>query len=164
MPTHLKRKSPVAKKTRICNFCGCKIEAGTAYWRDTFVYDGTVYDWITHKECMTASHKLCMYDDCDDNGLGPEDFSEYIDSYIERHFRDDKTDDLPEDVSSLDLFGRVKLILDTWDKPDIVLSRRKEYLDELKMMDNYARNKEKYRRRIAELEAEIAELEKDIML
>lgn len=164
MPTHLKRKSPVAKKTHICNYCGCKIEPGTAYWRDTLVYDGTVYDWITHKECMTASNKLCMYDDCDDNGLGPDYFSESIDSYVDCYFLDEKTDDLPEEVRSLDLLGRVKLILATWDRPDIALQRKKVYLNELKMMASYSRDKEKLKKRIADLETEISELEKEIVL
>ena len=135
MPTHLKRKSPVAKKTHICNFCGCRIEPGMSYWRDTLVYDGTVYY-----------------------------FSESIDSYVDCYFLDEKTDDLPEEVRSLDLLGRVKLILATWDRPDIALQRKKVYLNELKMMANYSRDKEKRQKRIADLETEIAVLEKEIVI
>lgn len=74
MPTILKETYPTAKKEHICEFCGYKIQPGQKYVRQTNVYDGVVYDFITHQECKEVAHELRMYDDCDDNGLCGEQF------------------------------------------------------------------------------------------
>lgn len=78
MPTILKETYPTAKKEHVCEFCCEKIAIGQKYVRQTNVYDGVVYDFITHQECKEVAHELNMYDDCDDNGLCGEQFREEL--------------------------------------------------------------------------------------
>ena len=67
MPTTLREAYPTAKKEHICEFCACKIQPGQKYVRQTNIYDGTVYDFVTHQECKEVAHELRMYDGCDDS-------------------------------------------------------------------------------------------------
>lgn len=76
MLTTLRETYLTAKKEHICEFCACKIHIGQKYIRQTNVYDGTKYDFITHQECKEVARKLRMYDDCDDEGLDGESFRE----------------------------------------------------------------------------------------
>ena len=88
---------PTAKKEHICEFCACKIHIGQKYIRQTNVYDGTKYDFITHQECKEVARKLRMYDDCDDEGLDGESFRENLDSYVYANHYDDEADDVCSD-------------------------------------------------------------------
>ena len=69
MPTILRETYPTAKKEHRCEFCCEKIAIGQKYVRQTNVYDGTIYDFVTHQECNEVAHELNMYDYCDDSGL-----------------------------------------------------------------------------------------------
>lgn len=51
MPTLLHQARPTARKVHRCSCCGGIIRAGQMYCRDTFVYDGRVYDWLTCPGC-----------------------------------------------------------------------------------------------------------------
>ena len=64
--TVLRDKTPVARKEHRCNFCGGVISVGEKYNRQTNVYDGRVYDWVSHCECSELAYELDMYDDCDE--------------------------------------------------------------------------------------------------
>ncbi len=94
MPTVLREIYPTAKKEHICEFCACKIQPGQKYVRQTNVYDGTVYDFVTHQECKEVAHELMMYDDCDDSGLDGESFRSELDSYVYANHYDEHTDDV----------------------------------------------------------------------
>ena len=94
MLTILRETYPAAKKEHICEFCACKIQPGQKYVRQTNVYDGVVYDFITHQECKEVAHELRMYDDCYDSGLNGESFREELDSYIYANHYDEHTDDV----------------------------------------------------------------------
>ena len=70
MPTILKETYPTAKKEHVCEFCCEKIAIGQKYVRQTNVYDGTVYDFVTHQEQerniyddIVMSKKIIL-DDC----------------------------------------------------------------------------------------------------
>ena len=97
MPTILKETYPTAKKEHmpLCSFD--KIAIGQKYVRQTDVYDGVVYDFITHQECKDVAHELGMYDDCDDSGLHGESFREQLDEYVYTNHYDDKADDTCSD-------------------------------------------------------------------
>lgn len=97
MPTILKETYPTAKKEHICEFCGYKIQPGQKYVRQTNVYDGVVYDFITHQECNEVAHELRMYDDCDDSGLDGETFRENLDEYVYVNHYDNEADDICSD-------------------------------------------------------------------
>lgn len=56
MPTILKETYPTARKEHVCEFCGCKIQPGQRYVRQTNVYDRIVYDFVTHRECEEVAH------------------------------------------------------------------------------------------------------------
>ncbi|MDC2233531.1 hypothetical protein [Bacteroides thetaiotaomicron] len=94
MPTILKETYPTAQKEHICEFCGCKIQPGQKYVRQTNVYDGIVYDFVTHRECKEVAHELRMYDDCDDEGLDGESFRENLNAYVYANHYDEHTDDV----------------------------------------------------------------------
>lgn len=56
MPTILRETYPTAKKEHRCEFCCEKIAIGQKYVRQTNVYDGTIYDFVTHQECKEVAH------------------------------------------------------------------------------------------------------------
>lgn len=94
MPTILRETYPTARKEHLCEFCAGKIQKGQKYVRQTNVYNGSMYDFITHQECKEVAHKLEMYDDCDDSGLDGESFRENLDSYVYANHYDEYADDV----------------------------------------------------------------------
>ena len=114
MLTTLKETYPTAKKEHVCEFCACKIKPGQKYVRQTNVYDGTIYDFVTHQECKKVAHELRMYDNCGDEGLDGESFLEYLNEYVNVNHYDDEVDDICSD----------------WDLPYYEIA--KKVLDELK--------------------------------
>lgn len=97
MLTRLRVTYPTAKKEHRCEFCACKIQPGQKYVRQTNVYDGVVYDFITHQECKDVAHELRMYDDCDDSGLDGETFRENLNEYVYVNHYDNEADDICSD-------------------------------------------------------------------
>lgn len=94
MLTVLRETYPTARKEHVCEFCGEKIAIGQKYVRQTTIYDGTIYDFVTHRECEEVAHKLRMYDDCDDEGLDGESFRENLKEYVYANHYDEHTDDV----------------------------------------------------------------------
>ena len=113
MVTTIKDSHPIARKEHICELCGCKINKGQKYYRQTNIYDGRIYDWIEHEECREIASELDMYDECDyDEGLSPDYFKEILDNYIYWEHYDDITDDIAEDWQGLTRYEEVCKILD----------------------------------------------------
>ena len=112
MVTTIKDSHPIARKEHICELCGCRINKGQKYYRQTNVYDGCIYDWIEHEECREIASELDMYDECDDEGLSPDCFEEIIDNYIYQEHYNDITDDVAEDWQSLSRYEEVCKILE----------------------------------------------------
>lgn len=117
MPTILRETYPTANKEHRCEFCFEKITIGQKYVRQTNVYDGVVYDFITHKECKEVAYELRMYDDCDDSGLCGESFREHLDEYVYANHYDDKIDDIAKDWQ-LPRYELVKKVLDELKKEE----------------------------------------------
>lgn len=67
-------KQVKARKTHICNWCGCSISVGEAYNTATYKYDN-IYTWKSHLKCMELVNTLDMEGD---EGVTGEDFHEYI--------------------------------------------------------------------------------------
>lgn len=162
MPDLLKESSPVARKEHKCMYCGCIIPVGEKYSRDTLIYDGTVYDWVAHEDCCDVATLLDMFDYCDDDGLGMDSFQEYLDEYLNDHYRDPEIDDLPEHIAKMSRIEQVRMIIADWDKPHIKLPRLKGELYRLKAWCGSRRPSEYEIKRVAELESEIAALEKEL--
>lgn len=112
MPTILRVTFPIAKKEHTCEFCYGKIRINQKYVRQTNVYDGEVYDFITHQECKDVAHELRMYDDCDDNGLDGESFRENLNEYIYANHYDNKADDICSDWKDLSYYEIAKKVLE----------------------------------------------------
>ena len=113
MVTTIKDSHPIARKEHICELCGCKINKGQKYYRQTNIYDGCIYDWIEHEECREIASELDMFGECDyDEGLSTDLFKEIIDDYIHREHYDDITDDTAEDWQGLTRYEEVCKILD----------------------------------------------------
>ena len=113
MPTILKESHPIAMKEHLCKFCGCKINKGQKYYRQTNIYDGCIYDWIEHEECHQIASELDMYSQCDfDEGLSSDCFKEILDDYIHQYHYNDFTDDISEDWQSLNRYEEVCKILE----------------------------------------------------
>jgi len=75
----LNTKAPKAKKDHVCDWCGFIIKSGSKYQSQTNIYDGDLYVWKNHMECLAIAQKLNMFDDCDE-GVTGADFCEYIDT------------------------------------------------------------------------------------
>lgn len=113
MLTTLKESHPIARKEHICKFCGCKINKGQKYYRQTNIYDGCIYDWIEHEECYQIASELDMYGECDyDEGLTPDRFRDILDEYIYQEHYNDITDDIAEDWQNLSRYEEVCKILE----------------------------------------------------
>lgn len=91
MLTVLRETYPTARKEHGCEFCGEKIAIGQKYVHQTNIYDGTIYDFVTHQECKEVAHELRMYDD---SGLDGESFREELYSYVYANHYDEHTDDV----------------------------------------------------------------------
>ena len=113
MITTLKENHSIARKEYLCSACGCKINKGQKYYRQTNIYDGSIYDWKEHEECRAIAYELDMYDNCDtEDGLSPDDFKEMIDDYIGQEHYNDITDDTAEDWQNLTRYEEVCKILE----------------------------------------------------
>lgn len=93
----LRTAHPIARKRHVCMFCGGAIEVGQKYDRQTNVYDGDIYDWVSHEECSEVASELDMFDDCDDNGLDDESFRENLNAYVYENHYDHSIDDIAKD-------------------------------------------------------------------
>lgn len=79
METLSTEKETKARKEHRCDFCSYKIMVNELYMKSTHVYDGSIYDWKTHKYCAKLAHKLKMYDECYyDEGVTMDDFMETV--------------------------------------------------------------------------------------
>lgn len=112
MLTILRETFPTAKKEHTCEFCYGKIRINQKYVRQTNVYDGEVYDYITHQECKEVAHELRMYDDCSDEGLDGESFRENLNEYVYANHYDNKADDICSDWQDLSHYEIAKKVLE----------------------------------------------------
>ena len=110
----LRNETPVARKEHRCDFCGEGISVGEKYNRQTNVYDGRVYDWVSHSECSKLAYELDMFDDCDE-GLDSDGFVDNLNQYVYDNHYDDKIDDIAKDWQ-LPRYELVKKVLDELNK------------------------------------------------
>jgi len=66
-----------AKKECRCNFCGDKIIVGDIYLKSTHKFDGSIYDWKTHKCCAKLAERINLFQHAED-GVSQEDFMESV--------------------------------------------------------------------------------------
>lgn len=110
MSTILKQLTPIAKKVHTCMYCGCNIQIGEKYRRDTLICDGELYDWIAHVDCHAVAIDLNMFDYVDDEGLSGEDFDTNIDQYLYDNYEDKEIEDIPEHIRKMTRIEQVRMI------------------------------------------------------
>lgn len=110
----LKNKTPIARKEHRCEFCGEVIHVGEKYNRQTNVYDGRIYDWVSHCDCSKLACELDMFDDCDE-GLDGDGFVDNLNQYVYDNHYDDKIDDIAKDWQ-LPRYELVKKVLNELNK------------------------------------------------
>ena len=108
----LRNANPVAKKEHVCNWCGSKIVKGEKYNRQTILFDGRIYDWVSHLDCLELTGLLNMFDYDDGNGINDETFRECVDEYIYTHHYDTDLDDIEKEWDNLSIHEKVKKIIE----------------------------------------------------
>jgi len=74
-----------ARKSHICNWCGCEISKGEEYNSAVFKFDGEIYSWKNHLKCGELVNKLNMKGDY---GVTDNDFHEYIEEEFKEIWRE----------------------------------------------------------------------------
>ncbi len=100
----LRNKTTIARKEHRCEFCGEVIHVGEKYYRQTNVYDGCIYDWVCHCDCLQLACELDMFDDCDE-GIDGDGFINSLNQYVHDNHYDDK-------ILALSRYELVKKVLD----------------------------------------------------
>lgn len=72
-----------ARKEHRCDFCMDKIRVKETYLKTTFIFEGDICNWKTHKHCEKLAIRLNMYEDAYE-GVDCDDFAEHVQcKYIE---------------------------------------------------------------------------------
>ena len=75
MPELLKRLTPVARKPHLCNCCGSMaVSPGERYDRSTWLYDGSVYDWVQCAPCKAVTDLVFDWVVEVDEGISRDDY------------------------------------------------------------------------------------------
>lgn len=79
MPVLLREKTFVARKAHRCDTCeATAISAGESYSRQTYVYDGRVYDWVQCGACRAiAGDVFTWMEGWYDEGISRDDYLEW---------------------------------------------------------------------------------------
>jgi len=77
MPEFITSKTVKARKPHRCECCTVAIQPGDTYCRETYVHDGSVYDWVSCTEC--AAINADVWDWCyqPDEGVGADEYAEW---------------------------------------------------------------------------------------
>lgn len=77
----VKRK---ARKVHPCSLCGGPaVQPGEEYTRETFAYDGTVYDWISCAPCLGIYFAVYDWVSYDDEGISSDHYDEWASEYAD---------------------------------------------------------------------------------
>jgi hypothetical protein len=79
MPDLLKSKTVKARKAHPCSYCGAAaVQPGGTYLRETLIYDGRIYDWVTCDPCGELFAIVWKWaDPYGDEGINGEAFEEW---------------------------------------------------------------------------------------
>lgn len=105
--TELKTTTPFARKEHVCNWCGGKIFKGEKYDRQTILFDGRIYDWVSHLDCLELTGLLNMFDYDYGEGINEDTFQECVRDYINEHHYNYDTDQFDEGWEGLSVYDAV---------------------------------------------------------
>lgn len=78
MPSLLKSKTVKARKPHGCRTCNATaIQPGEEYQRDTYIYDGRVYDWVQCAACSTLGGLVYEWAGYPEDGIGRDEYVEW---------------------------------------------------------------------------------------
>lgn len=78
MPELLRSKTVTARKIHQCRSCFADaIQPGNTYTRDTYVYDGTVYDWVQCDACRAIMNAVYDWSVDAEEGITAETYDEW---------------------------------------------------------------------------------------
>lgn len=78
MPDLIKTKDVKARKAHVCETCNdTAIQPGETYTRDTYVYDGRMYDWVQCAACSAIGGIVYEWAGCPDEGVARDDYVEW---------------------------------------------------------------------------------------
>ena len=103
----LKTTTPIARKEHICNWCKGKIAKGEKYNRQTNLFDGSIYDWVSHLDCLKLTGLLGMFDYDDGEGVDEYTFQERVQDYINEHHYNYDIEQFDEGWGGLSVYDAV---------------------------------------------------------
>ena len=78
MPQLLKQLTPVASKAHLCGSCGAvAVRPGERYDRSTYLFDGSVYDWVSCLPCKGLASVVFDWMVEPDEGISRDDYHEW---------------------------------------------------------------------------------------
>ena len=83
MPEGLRSRVVKARKRHTCSCCLDPIEKGELYRRDTNLFDGQIYDWLSHMHCDTIANAIWDFVQPDDEGMSEAVFQESVQQVLE---------------------------------------------------------------------------------
>lgn len=106
----LKETNPIARKEHKCMYCNGIINKGQRYNRQTIAFDGSVYDWICHEECLELSGLLDMTASFLDEGVSEDGFHRCVEEYVYTNHYDNEADDIAKEWQ-VPMYEQVKMII-----------------------------------------------------
>lgn len=84
MPELLRSKKVRARKPHSCATCwGRAIEPGDEYQRDTYVFDGRIYDWVQCVLCAQISRTVFAWAIDAYDGIGQSEYTEWAQDHVD---------------------------------------------------------------------------------
>ena len=84
MPDLIKTRDVTARKAHGCQTCNdTAIQPGERYTRDTYVYDGRMYDWVQCAACSALGGIVFKWAGHPDEGVGRDDYTEWAREVID---------------------------------------------------------------------------------
>lgn len=84
MPTLIAEKTVTARKPHRCLCCGAiAIQPGQMYHRETYVYDGRVYDWVSCADCNMIGGDVYEWYGEPGEGVSADEYDEWATEHQE---------------------------------------------------------------------------------
>lgn len=84
MPDLIRSKTAKARKTHKCQTCSeTAVEPGQTYTRDTYAYEGTVYDWVQCTACSALTDAVWDWIVYTDEGISREEYYEWANEFVD---------------------------------------------------------------------------------
>lgn len=82
MPTLLRSKQVKARKAHPCRTCaGYAAQPGDIYTRETYVFDGHVYDWMQCELCISMIRDIVDWAMYTEDGINLDHYADWVDEH-----------------------------------------------------------------------------------